>query len=198
MNKLSFLNNLDPQTIEQLYQAYIFNPELVDEDWIKFFQGFDFALTNFKVSSPQNQNDANSEHIANEFKVINLIDGYRQRGHFFTKTNPVRSRRKYFPTLDIQNFGLNPADLETVFQAGTQIGLGSSKLKDIISHLEQTYCKYIGVEYVYIRKPEIVEWLQKKMEKTNNEFHYSEDQKKDFYHHFLFFFQYCECCNCSN
>ena len=46
-----------------------------------------------------------------EFKVINLINGYRQRGHLFTKTNPVRTRRKYTPTLDIENFGLTKDDL---------------------------------------------------------------------------------------
>ena len=69
---------------------------------------------------------------------MNLIHGYRQRGHLFTKTNPVRQRRKYMPTLDIANFGLEPADLETVFQAGNEIGIGPAKLKDIIAHSAKT------------------------------------------------------------
>ena len=95
--------------------------------------------------------------------MINLIDGYRQRGHLFTKTNPVRERRKYSPTLDIENFGLEQDDLEVVFQAGTQIGIGPAKLKDIVAHLQQTYCQSIGVEYLYIRNPKAVKWLQDKM-----------------------------------
>jgi 2-oxoglutarate dehydrogenase E1 component len=49
---------------------------------------------------------------------------------------------------------LTQADLETVFQAGSQIGIGAAKLKDIISHLQQTYCQSIGAEYMYIRNPE--------------------------------------------
>jgi 2-oxoglutarate dehydrogenase E1 component len=47
------------------------------------------------------------EHIKKEFKVVNLIEAYRTRGHLFTKTNPVRERRHYTPTLDIENFGLS-------------------------------------------------------------------------------------------
>ncbi|MES2395455.1 MAG: 2-oxoglutarate dehydrogenase E1 component, partial [Bacteroidota bacterium] len=107
-------------------------------------------------------------NVIKEFDVINLINGYRSRGHLFTQTNPVRERRKYAPTLDIENFGLNESDLEIVFQAGAQIGLGPAKLKDIIAHLHQTYCQSIGAEYMYIRIPKVNEWLQEKMEGSKN------------------------------
>jgi 2-oxoglutarate dehydrogenase E1 component len=50
-----------------------------------------------------------------EFNVLKLIEGYRTRGHLFTKTNPVRDRRIFEPSLDISNFGLSSADLNTVF-----------------------------------------------------------------------------------
>ena len=46
-------------------------------------------------------------HVHKEFQVIELMNGYRSRGHLFTKTNPVRERRKYEPTLAIENFGLS-------------------------------------------------------------------------------------------
>ena len=64
-----------------------------------------------------------------EFQVVKLIDGYRTRGHLFTKTNPVRERRKYEPTLDIENFGLSENDLNTVFNAGEILGIGETTLK---------------------------------------------------------------------
>jgi 2-oxoglutarate dehydrogenase E1 component len=63
----------------------------------------------------------------------------------FTKTNPVRQRRNYEPTLALENFGLSDKDLETVFQAGNEIGIGVAKLKDIIAHLEHTYCAKVLV-----------------------------------------------------
>jgi 2-oxoglutarate dehydrogenase E1 component len=55
-----------------------------------------------------------SDKIHKEFNVLKLIDGYRSRGHLFTKTNPVRERRTSSPTLEISNFGLSTADLNTV------------------------------------------------------------------------------------
>ena len=108
------------------------------------------------------------EHLRKEFNVINLINGYRTRGHLFTDTNPVRERRKYTPTLDLVNFGLGEEDLDQEFQAGSLIGIGKARLRDIVQHLHQTYCASIGAEYKYIRNPEIVEWLEQRMEGRKN------------------------------
>ena len=104
MENLSFLNNADPQAIEDLYNQYLTDPSSVEYGWRRFFEGFEFSKTDFTAK--------NQELFGEEFKVINLINAYRQRGHLFTKTNPVRTRRKYTPTLDIENFGLTPNDLE--------------------------------------------------------------------------------------
>ncbi|HEX2617331.1 MAG TPA: thiamine pyrophosphate-dependent enzyme, partial [Flavobacteriales bacterium] len=90
------------------------------------------------------------------------------RGHLFTATNPVRGRRLYTPTLEHANFGLTDADLDVVFEAGNELGIGPAKLSDIIAHLKQTYCRSIGVEFHYIRDVEKVKWLQERMEKAKN------------------------------
>ena len=107
------------------------------------------------------------ENFQKEFKVIQLINGYRTRGHLFTKTNPVRERRQYTPDLSIENFGLAEIDLESIFQAGETIGIGPDTLKNIISHLELTYCQSIGIEFIYMRDPERIEWFKTKIEISN-------------------------------
>src|SRR5690606_3584611 len=117
-----------------------------------------------------------------EFKVLNLINGYRTRGHLFTKTNPVRERRKYSPSLDIENFGLSKSDLDKRFQAGMEIGLQNASLQEIIDKLSATYCNSIGVEYMYIRKPEKLNWLKKKMEGDLNKSNFSTKEKKHILH----------------
>ena len=117
------------------------------------------------------------EKVLKEFRVINLINGYRTRGHLFTKTNPVRERRTYMPTLELENFDLSDSDLETVFNAGEIIGLGPQPLKVIIAHLEEIYCDSIGVEYMYIRKPSINKWIQNKLNVNNNHPNFSKSQK---------------------
>ncbi|HRP52968.1 MAG TPA: 2-oxoglutarate dehydrogenase E1 component, partial [Fluviicola sp.] len=135
MDKVTYVGNADVNAIEHLYQSYLKDPQSVDIGWQKFFEGFDFARTNYedKGEIPEN--------FQKEFKVINLINGYRSRGHLFTKTNPVRERRTYSPTLAIENFGLEESDLDTVFKAGEEIGLGATTLRAIIAKLESVYCQ---------------------------------------------------------
>lgn len=171
MDKFSYLGNADISSIENMFQSYLKDNNSVDGSWQKFFEGFEFARKNYEEGSEIPQN------VKKEFDVINLINGYRSRGHLFTQTNPVRERRKYAPTLDIENFGLSQPDLETVFQAGTQLGIGPAKLKDIIAFLEQTYCQSIGAEYMYIRIPKINDWLREKMEANKNTPNFSKDEK---------------------
>ena len=169
MDKHSYLSNADGSVIEDYYQQYLKNPKDVGQGWQKFFEGFEFARKNYDTDVP--------EGFDKEFKVLELINGYRSRGHLFTITNPVRARRKYKPTLAIENYGLEKVDLETVFQAGKEVGIGAAKLKDIISHLEDTYCKSIGIEYTYIRKPEEVSWIKEKIELKNRAI-FNGDEKK--------------------
>lgn len=177
MDNFSYLAASDPAALDHLYQQYQENPASVDNSWASFFEGVDFATKTYP-QKPQSANGEIPENVSREFKVINLINGYRSRGHLFTKTNPVRERRKYTPTLDIQNFGLSQSDLDSVYQAGALIGIGASKLSAIIKHLEDTYCQSIGVEYMYIRNTEVVEWMQKKMEGSRGRTEYSKEEKK--------------------
>lgn len=161
MDKVSYVGNADVNAIDHLYKMYQQDPESVDIGWKKFFEGFDFAKTNYEDGGEI------PENFQKEFKVINLINGYRTRGHLFTKTNPVRERRKYSPTLSIENFGLDGNDLSTVFQAGAQIGIGAASLEEIIRHLELTYCQSIGIEFAYMRDPERIDWFKNKIEIAN-------------------------------
>jgi 2-oxoglutarate dehydrogenase E1 component len=161
MDKITYVGNADVNAIDYLYEQYRQNPENVDISWSKFFEGFEFAQTNFEDKG------VIPENYVKEFKVLNLINGYRTRGHLFTKTNPVRERRQYSPTLEISNFGLSDTDLTVVFQAGEEIGIGAAKLSDIIAHLELTYCQSIGIEYIYMRDPDRIDWFRNKIELNN-------------------------------
>lgn len=173
MDRFSYIGTSDVSAIEALFLRYLQDPGLVDASWQDFFKGFEFARSSF-----ENAGGSIPESVSVEFKVINLIGGYRQRGHLFTQTNPVRTRRKYSPTLDLENFGLGENDLETVFQAGSEIGIGPAKLMDIVSHLKQTYCQSIGAEYMFMREPNVVKWLQERMEKNKNTPSFSIGEKR--------------------
>ena len=184
MDKYSFLNAAHTSFFAELYDKYLINPDSIEPSWRAFFQGFDFGRENLSDKlSALGVEDANvsgeiPRQLQKEFQVVKLIDGYRSRGHLFTKTNPVRERRKYYPTLELENFGLSANDLETVFTAGEILGMGASTLKNIIKHLNAIYCDSIGIEYMYIRKPEEIQWWQNRLNENNNRSVYSIEDKK--------------------
>jgi 2-oxoglutarate dehydrogenase E1 component len=171
MKTFSVLGHSEISQVEAMYAAYQADPGSVEASWKDFFLGFDFARAHFDTGGTPGI-------VGKEFNVINLINGYRSRGHLFTHTNPVRARRTYSPTLDIGNFGLEEADLDTVFHAGHLIGIGDATLRNIVAHLQDTYCRSIGAEYKYIRTPEIAEWLERKMEGCRNSKNFTLEEKR--------------------
>ncbi|MCW1953005.1 MAG: 2-oxoglutarate dehydrogenase E1 component [Flavobacteriia bacterium] len=183
MDPYSFLNAAHTSFFADLYDKYLENPDSVEPSWRAFFQGYDFGA---EMSATEVATEVSAvaqgadmpQSLQKEFQVIRLIDGYRSRGHLFTKTNPVRERRTYTPGLSLDSFGLAAEDLTTVFSAGEIIGIGAAPLSEIIKHLENIYCDAIGVEYMYIRKPERVEWIQNWLNVNDNHPNYSADQKK--------------------
>ena len=173
MDKFSYVGNADVSAIDEMYQQYRNDPSSVDNSWQKFFEGVEFAKTDYtdKGEVPEN--------FDKEFKVLSLISAYRMRGHLFTETNPVRERRKYSPSLEVETFGLEQSDLDLNFNAGSEIGLGKTKLSNIVNHLKQTYTKSIGAEYMYIRNPEKISWLHSIIETNKNTPNFSFESKRE-------------------
>ncbi|ALJ05275.1 2-oxoglutarate dehydrogenase subunit E1 [Pseudalgibacter alginicilyticus] len=181
MDKYSFLNAAHTAYFADLYEQYTQNPDSVEPSWRAFFQGYDFGSENYGLDGEivEGVSAQIPEHVQKEFQVVKLIDGYRMRGHLFTKTNPVRARRTYEPTLAIENFGLSNDDLDTVFNAGEILGLGGAQsLREIIGHLDRIYCSSIGVEYMYLRNPEVIAWWQNQLNVNDNQPNFDKDTKK--------------------
>ncbi|MFL2638070.1 MAG: 2-oxoglutarate dehydrogenase E1 component [Flavobacteriaceae bacterium] len=179
MDNFSFLNAAHTVFFADLYDQYLKDPDSVEPSWRAFFQGYDFGSNKlFQGEIVEGVTSQIPDHVQKEFNVINLIDGYRSRGHLFTRTNPVRDRRSYNPSLSIEHFDLSNEDLDTVFNAGEILGIGPQPLRIIIQHLRDIYCNSIGVEYMYIRNPKMIDWIQNKLNINNNHPQFSVDQKK--------------------
>lgn len=180
MDKYSFLNAAHTSYFADLYDQYLQNPDAIEPSMRAFFQGYDFGKENFGLNGEAIESSSTqiSEQVQKEFQVVKLIDGYRTRGHLFTKTNPVRERRQYHPTLAIENFGLTTEDLDKVFNAGDILSIGPQTLKEIIFHLEKIYCDSIGIEYMFIRNPDEIKWWQDKLNENDNHPNYTPETKK--------------------
>ncbi|RCU42630.1 2-oxoglutarate dehydrogenase E1 component [Chryseobacterium lacus] len=194
MDRFSFLNAAHSQLIEDLYQQYKKYPDSLEPSWKAFFQGFEFAQEDYGDQdsssasvvqyAAQTENSKEiSENVKKEFKVLNLIDAYRSRGHMFTNTNPIRERRHYEPTLDIENFGLTEEDLNQTFNSATEIGIETAAtLKEIIARLEKVYCGSIGVEYMHIHDVSEKIWIRKWLQSSENQAVLTEEEKIEILH----------------
>ena len=181
MKDFSYITNSHPSYIENLYNDFISNPESVDPEMRKFFEGFDFAVDKIKpVANGTVANTASIDvkQIQKELSVYQLIQAYRKKGHLVAKTNPIRERKDRMANLGLANFGLSDADLELSYEAGKFVGMANAKLKDIIAHLQKCYTASVGVEYGALNDQQKIDWLSNEFER---EIHkpLSTDQKKD-------------------
>ena len=165
MKDFSYITSSHPSYIEQLYQEFSRSPESIDPDLRKFFEGFDFAVTQIE-GKPSTAAIANGTEIdwRKELGVYRLILGYRNKGHLIAKTNPIRERKDRGANLDLGFFGLSEADLDATFYAGNLIGLGTVTLRAIQEHLKKCYASHVGIEFKYISNQEKINFLTKEME----------------------------------
>jgi 2-oxoglutarate dehydrogenase E1 component len=183
MEDFSYITNSHPAYIESVYNDYLKNPQTVDPELKKFFEGFDFALSKANgngqgktaaattagtesTSAPVSFGSVVSapEGLHKEFGVFELIRAYRKRAHLISTTNPIRPRMDRKPHLDLSEFGLSEADMDNEFYAGHFIGLGKAKLKDIYAKLRRIYAGNIGIQYTYMNRMEAHMWAQNHFE----------------------------------
>lgn len=175
MKDFSYITNSSPAFIENLYRDFVKNPESVDPELKKFFEGFDFAVEN--GVSTKNGNGSTEAIVERkvestgidwyrELMAYRLILGYRNKGHLIAKTNPIRERKDRGANIGLSFYGFTEADLDTEFHAGRFVGLGTTTLRNILQHLEKCYAWHIGAEFKYISNQEKVDWLTNAIEKT--------------------------------
>jgi len=173
MKDFSFVTNSHPGFVEELYKDFVNNPTSVDPELKKFFEGFDFAVSqqaqatsvSTNASTPVSSTNTPA-NLEKEFSVYQLIRAYRKRGHLISETNPIRKRKDRHANLDLHHFGLTEADLEKEFNAGIFCGIQKTKLKDIVEYLKAIYTAAVGIEFTYINNEEICSWVQNEFEKV--------------------------------
>lgn len=183
MKDFSYITSSHPAYIENLYQDFVKDPNSVDPELKKFFEGFDFAVKNAngglngkhtngtEVLTPVQTTEtltANADAQTDwmkEIRVYRLILGYRNKGHLIASTNPIRKRKDRGANLELSFFGLSEADLNKTFEAGNLIGLGKATLQQILDHLKACYASHVGIEFKYISDQKQIDWLTNEVEK---------------------------------
>ena len=179
MKDFSYITNSHPSFIENLYKDYTKDPNSVDQELRKFFEGFDFAISSGRAAANGGSNGQPASLTGEprakttdgvdwkkELGAYRMILGYRNKGHLEAKTNPIRPRKDRGAQIDIGFYGFTEEDLKKNFFAGNLIGLGTTTLESIRNHLKQTYSNHVGIEFKYISDQKKVNWLTHEMEKN--------------------------------
>ncbi len=170
MNSLNLSANANAAYLEAAYEAWRQNPESVDATWRAFFQGFTLGNSGAPFSATHAQ--ASGVRIVDSYKqaqVGRLINAYRSHGHLQAHLDPLGERPPAHPRLALAHFGLDEGDLDESFTLTNFKGGGQMRLRDIVEALQQIYSGHIGVEYMHVQDHDAREWLQARMEATNNQ-----------------------------
>jgi 2-oxoglutarate dehydrogenase E1 component len=174
--------------VEALYARYLGEPSSVPEQWRRYFESLPadepFARNprlepSFRPSSVFNppatgngsaglaERDAGAD-LALQDRVDQLVRSYRVRGHMIARIDPLGLPREHQPELDPEYFGLGPSALERRFSSDTVHGSEQLTLRELLERLRNTYCRSIGVQFMHIDDAQIKNWLQSRMEGTEN------------------------------
>jgi 2-oxoglutarate dehydrogenase E1 component len=164
-------NSINPNTLslsyaERLWQSWRDDPTSVPQAWQDWFAtqgGSAPSAPDYRTSGA-----AADRALADQNKVDQLVRNYRVRGHRIARLDPLREPPSPPPELTLSYYGFGDADLDRVFAAGTLSPGDMLPLREILRRLQATYSRFIGVQYMHIDDLTVREWLQTRMEPTEN------------------------------
>lgn len=169
MEKFSYLNRSNLEFIESLFEKFKSNPTSVSEEWGRFFEGVEFA-----------KGLSGGEGFSlKELNVYQLVEHYRNYGHLKAKLDPLNLQKTRDDSFRLSEFGLEESDLEKSFKVGNHLGFPKKKLKDIIQHLESSYCEHLTAEVAECT-PAVRDWFRRELESQDGLTLTNEDKKQIF------------------
>ncbi len=184
------MNTTSLDYIDDLYLRFINDPTSVSETWRRYFEDFSLSTQSESLVAEPVPSHAYGESSTTpdalwlarmQERVDQLVREYRVRGHLAAKIDPLGFARKTHPELDPSAYGLTPEDLQRPFAAPNIHYTTGRTLNDIIDKLRETYCRSIGAQFMHIDNRTIREWLQRRMEATENRLQLSRDVQTRIY-----------------
>jgi len=176
--------------VEDLYEAYLMDPNAVPEEWRNYFDSLPRVDGNLQdiphstvrqrfaqISKMRVRTEATvqadsqaTEYERKQVRVVQLISAYRQRGHQKASLDPLGiAERQHVPDLELSFHELSTADFDTVFQTGSlHIGKADATLGEIVDAMERTYCRHVGAEFMHIVDTEERHWIMQRMESVRS------------------------------
>jgi 2-oxoglutarate dehydrogenase E1 component len=182
----AFLFGGNAAFVESLYAQYLDDPSSVDPSWARYFSGLEGpkgpsspswahrAQTAGAVSAAPVGGAATAEDLRlaamHSIRAIQLIRAYRVIGHFAADLDPLKLAPKPdVPQLDPRYYGFKESDLDTPVFIDGVLGLQSATPREMVDLLQHTYSGRIGYEFQHIHDAEQKDWLQRRIEGSDND-----------------------------
>jgi 2-oxoglutarate dehydrogenase E1 component len=182
------MNTYSLDYIDDLYVRYIQDPSSVSEVWRKYFEEFSLSAQSEGFIGETGGSEQVAEGLPDALwlarmqeRVDQLVREYRVRGHLMAKIDPLGLSRKGPPELEPASYGLTEEDLRRPFTAPNIQYTNGRTLADIIEKLRNTYCRSIGAQFMHIDNRNIRDWLQRRMESTENRLQLSREVQMRIY-----------------
>ena len=194
----SHLAGANATYVEDLYELYLSDPDLVSEEWKRVFDELpknseevaeqphsrvrDYFRRLAQETKHYSVQVSDPDVDAKQVKVLQLINAYRFRGHEAAELDPLGLwQRPPVAELDPAFHNLTEDDFAETFNVGSfAIGQETMQLKDIYSALKKTYCGSIGAEYMHMTDTEQKRWIQQRLESVVGQPSFDKDEKRTF------------------
>src|SRR5580704_1372419 len=110
-------------------------------------------------------------------RLRNLMQSFRGRGHLAARLDPLGLSRPEPGDLLPSTHGISDADLDRTVSGESIEGAETQTVRDVVERLRNTYCRYIGVQFLHIDDPAVRNWLQQRMERSENHIRLSRDEQ---------------------
>ena len=164
ISDLAFLNGGNLNYLESLYQDSLHNGADASWEEIAALLPDIQPLTRTEASiGGSRQWMETAAH--KQGQVSKLIMAYRSHGHLLAEIDPINTMpRGDAGELDLTQYDLSEADLDSVFDTGDLAGGGRKALRDILVYLKEAYCGPIGYEIRYLTSMDQRQWLMSQIE----------------------------------
>ena len=183
--------------LDALYEQYLRDPASVEEKWRRYFESLPGAKGEERAQGPieaaiaerarqPRRADARDSAVpavnAKQAAVSRLIQLWTNRAHLIAHLDPLGLLRPPRPhVLDLDYFGLTPADLDSEFFTGSRTEAVPQRmsLREILKQLEFIYAGPIGAEFAHISESRERLWLQDRFQAGRLQHHFASEEKRN-------------------
>ena len=152
--------------IDQLYEAFCEDPELVSREWRSFFYGFEHGAGDSGESPAAMSRQASAPHSG----VERLFMAYRLLGHLYADLDPLcLAERRRPKELDPSYYGLDASDLD---QPVSMVSIDAERdlpVAEVVDILERVYCGTVASEHLHISASDERRWIERRLESSRGD-----------------------------